>query len=169
MACQRLNTQIGLCQYINIPHTAVNNDAFPTIFGSLFGQHVAQQRAAQGTATVDDHDLAFARLIDLLFDNGVVFKALDSDNFTAEGIMTTEVAEHRLYDLNLFRVGVTQIWSDVMHKNAPLEDGLENVAGLVRSPEYVRLAAQCKVRTPGNAIRQRHRVTSSLALRDPVP
>src|SRR5690606_10466054 len=119
---QRLHTQVSFHNDVHIADAAIHNDAFPTVFGGFLGQHVAQQCMTHRATTVDNHDLTFAVGIDQFFHFGIVFKTFHGHDFATERITAAKVAEHRLYDLNQLRVGITQIWRYILgHSNLLLD------------------------------------------------
>src|SRR5690606_39429993 len=92
--------EVGLRDDIHVANATVDDQALPAVARGLLGEHVAQQGATQGAATVDDHHLAAAIELDLLLDQRVVLEAFDRDDLAAKGIATTEVAEDRLDHLD---------------------------------------------------------------------
>ncbi|MNN26431.1 hypothetical protein D3C81_1399360 [compost metagenome] len=68
MTGQGLHAQVGLGDDIDITNATVDHQAFPAVLRGLFREHVAQQRAAQGTAAIDHQHLALAIEFNLFLD-----------------------------------------------------------------------------------------------------
>jgi hypothetical protein len=92
-------------------------------FFAAFSDHVAQQRATQRASAVNHQHLARAVLLSLLTDQRIVLKAFERHDLAAKRITATEVAEHWLDHLNLFRVSVAQVRGDVVHGVTPVRKG----------------------------------------------
>ena len=111
IAIQGLHTQIDGLQDLHVAHATVDQKALPAVFGSIRGQQVTEQRVPQGSPTIHHEHAAPALGPDGIADQGIVFEALDRDDFTAEFCFTAVISEQR-FEHGYF---VKKIIADIGH------------------------------------------------------
>lgn len=112
---QRLNAQLCFSDFINIPNTAVNNQAGPIVLSSLLRQHIPKQGAAQRAAPVNNHHFSCTGICHMLLHQGIILVAFHSNNLATKRFPSTVIGEQRFNYPHYIGISVTQIRGNYVH------------------------------------------------------
>lgn len=104
-----------LTQIFDVTDSAIDDYACPTVALQQTTEYVAEQRAFQRAATIDDHDPTLARLAQSALEQGVVLKTMDRGDGAVKLQLLTEVAEHTAGGSDFVAVVVGEITDAAYH------------------------------------------------------
>ena len=112
---ERLHSKLQHSDGINIPNAAIDDAAFPAIPECRGRDHIAQQGASHGAASVHDQYLSLPRLAGVLFYQGVILVTFYGHDLTTKTDLAAVIGKQWFHNTDNVWMSVTQICRQELH------------------------------------------------------